>query len=234
MSELFAVVTGTRKGIGRYITERLLDKGYTVFGCSRKETELKNDNYYHFQADVSDEASVKEMAKEVKKISGGIDVLINNAGIAAMNHSLLMPLSSVQKVVNTNLIGTFNVSSVFARLMKDRSGGARVVNFTTVAVALHLDGEAAYAASKAGVEELTRILSKEYAPYGILVNAIGPTPIDTDLIKNVGEERLQKLIERQSIKRLATTEEVWKIINFLIAPDQTMLTGQILYMGGVF
>ena len=106
MSDL-AFITGTRKGIGRAITEHLLSKGWIVAGCSRRNTDLKHENYHHFNLDVSDESAVIETLKKVKKTIQPIKVLINNAGIASMNHLLLTPLKSYEDIFKTNVQGTF-------------------------------------------------------------------------------------------------------------------------------
>lgn len=102
-----------------------------------------------------------------------------------------------------------------------------------MAVPLHLQGELVYAASKAAIEELTKILAGEVGESDVTVNAIGPTPIDTDLIKNVPADKIEKLIGRQSVKRLGTYEDVKNVIDFFISPGSSFITGQVLYLGGV-
>ena len=116
--------------------------------------------------------------------------------------------------------------------MLSRSVG-RIVNFATVAAPLRLEGEAVYAASKAAVANLTEVLARELAPFGITVNAVGPTPIKTDLIKGVPEEKMTALINRQAIPRYGTLEDVVNIVDFFIRPESDFVTGQIVYMGGV-
>jgi 3-oxoacyl-[acyl-carrier protein] reductase len=116
--------------------------------------------------------------------------------------------------------------------MQKRKFG-RIINFSTVAVPFHLEGEAVYAASKAAVEELTRILAREFADLGITVNAIGPTPINTDLIRGVPQEKIQALINRQAIKRPGKFEDIFNLIDFLVKPESDFITGQVIYLGGV-
>jgi 3-oxoacyl-[acyl-carrier protein] reductase len=168
----------------------------------------------------------------IRKDCGRLDALVNNAGIASMNHALLTPMSTVEKIMRTNLLGTYLMSREAAKLMR-KGGGGRIVNFSTVAVPLALAGEAAYAASKAAVVTLTAILAKEFAPLGITVNAVGPTPIDTDLIRAVPAEKIAALIDSQAVKRLGEPRDVANVIDFFLRPQSDLVTGQTLYLGGV-
>ena len=105
--KLIVLITGTRKGIGRYLAEYYASLGYHVIGCSRNETNYSNVNYQHFCLDVSDEKEVKKMFSKIRKTYGSLDILINNAGIASMNHILLTDLDTVHKINNTNVVGVF-------------------------------------------------------------------------------------------------------------------------------
>ena len=118
------------------------------------------------------------MVRDVQKRLGQLSILINNAGIASMNHLLLTPLSSIQRIFSTNVFGSFVVLREAAKAMAPAKYG-RIVNFATVATPLNLEGESAYAASKAAVESLTRVAARELAPLNITVNAVGPTPVMT-------------------------------------------------------
>ena len=226
------VITGTRKGIGRYLAEQYLAAGDRVVGCSRDENDLQHENYRHHCLDVADEEGVKKLFNATRKEFGQLDVLINNAGIASMNHSMLTPLSTIERVLSTNVTGTFLFCREAARLMQKKQCG-RIVNFATVAVPLKLDGEAIYAASKAAVVSLTEVLAREFAPLGITVNAVGPTPVKTDLIRNVPEDKIQALLNRQAIPRFGEYRDVANVIDFFISSASDFITGQVLYLGGV-
>jgi 3-oxoacyl-[acyl-carrier protein] reductase len=227
------VITGTRKGIGRFMVDRYLQQGYVVAGCSRApfEGELP-ENYHHYCIDVADEAGVVEMVRDVAKRFGGISVLINNAGIAAMNHMLLTPLSTVERIFRTNVFGTFLVMREVAKVMSSARNG-RIVNFATVATPLNLEGEAGYAASKAAVESLTRVAARELAPLQITVNAVGPTPVLTDLIRNVPRQKMDALISAQGIRRMGEYRDVANVVDFFIARESDFVTGQTVYLGGI-
>jgi 3-oxoacyl-[acyl-carrier protein] reductase len=226
------LITGTRKGIGRVLVEHYVRAGHRVVGCSRREPEWRLAGYRHFLADVGEEVEVERLFVDLRKDYGRLDHLINNAGIAAMNHSLLTPVSTVERVFRTNVLGTFLFCRGAARLMQRRSYG-RIVNFASVATPLKLEGEAVYAASKAAVMSLTEVLARELAPWGITVNAVGPTPIDTDLIRAVPEEKIQALIARQAIRRRGTFADVLNAVDFFIREESGFVTGQTLFLGGV-
>lgn len=226
------LITGTRKGIGRFLVEHYTARGWTVIGCSRAASDLSLPNYRHFCLDVSDEPAVKAMFAEIRKTHGHLDVLINNAGIASMNHALLTPVLTVRQILDTNVVGTFLFCREAAKLMQKQPGG-RIVNFATVATPLKLEGEAIYAASKAAVLTLTQVLAREFAPFGITVNAVGPTPVKTDLIRSVPKEKMDALIARQAVRRFGEFRDVANAIDFFIQPESDFVTGQVIYLGGV-
>ena len=232
MADPVTLITGTRKGIGRHLAEHYLARGHRVIGCSRQPAELDHEHYRHFETDVADEPGVKALFAAVRKDYGRLDNLINNAGIASMNHSLLTPVETVRRVMDTNLTGAFLFAREAAKIMQKGKYG-RIVNFTTVAVALNLEGEAAYVASKAAVEALTRVMARELATYGITVNAVGPVPIETDLIRSVPKDKIANLVARQAIKRLGTLPDVANVVDFFLQPDSGFVSGQVIYLGGV-
>src|SRR5204863_2713565 len=130
--------------------------------CARGEAPVTHDRYFHMPLDVSDESSVQALFATVRRQFGRLDVLINNAGVAAMNPVALTPMASARQTVATNLLGTFLFTQGGIRLMR-RSPAGRIVNLTTVAVPLRLEGEAMYAAAKSAVETFTRIVAREVA-----------------------------------------------------------------------
>lgn len=226
------LITGTRKGIGEYLVQYYTEKGYKVIGCSRGEAEYKLDNYEHFLADVSNEKEVKKIFSAIIQKYNRLDVLINNAGIASMNHTMLTPLATVQKILDTNVVGSFLFCRESAKIMIKKKTG-RILNFATVATPLKLEGEAIYAASKAAIVSLTEILAHELAQFNITVNAVGPTPIETDLVKSVPKEKMEALIKRQAIHRYGEFQDISNVIDFFIKPESDFITGQVLYLGGV-
>lgn len=227
------IITGTRKGLGRQLAEYYLARGHYVAGCSRGETSIMHEKYRHYELDVADEKAVVGMVRAVRKSFGNIDVLLNNAGVAAMNHILTTPYGNARTVFDVNFFGTFLFSREVSKVMMKQKNGS-IVNYTTVAVALDLAGEAVYAASKAAIESFTRVSAKELGQFGVRVNAIGPTPVRTDLIRNVPENKLQVLLDQQAIQRFGEFDDVVNVIDFFNSEKSDFITGQILYLGGVF
>lgn len=232
MDKPITLITGTRKGIGKYLSEYYVNQGHQVIGCSRSPVDWDLPDYHHVELDVADEKSVKKLFNFVRKRYGRLDNMINNAGIASMNHSLITPLSTVNDILNTNVIGTFLFCREAGKIMSSHKYG-RIVNFTTVATPLKLEGEAIYAASKAAILSLTEVLARELARFNITVNAIGPTPIETDLIRSVPKDKMVNLLRRQAINRYGTFEDVSNVIDFYLDKRSDFITGQNLYLGGV-
>lgn len=226
------LITGTSKGIGKELSLYYLKKGFIVAGCSRAKSDIKDKNYRHFCLDVSDEMSVVKMIRAIKKEFGKIDILLNNAGMASMNHFLTTSYKSVKDVISTNFFGTFLFSREVAKVMMRQKSGA-IVNYSTVAVALNLEGEAIYAASKSAIETFTKTIAKELGEFNVTVNAIAPTPIKTDLIKAVPQEKINALLDKQAIKRFGNFEDIKNVVDFFIDEKSSFITAQVLYLGGV-
>ena len=226
------VITGTRKGIGRYLAEEFCKEGHIVIGCSRTESDFTHQNYSHFSVDITESRKVKDFAKFVRKQYKYVDVLINNAGAASMNHFLMTPLDTAEKLLQLNYLAALSMVKEFSGMLRKSEHG-RVVNFSTVAVPFNLEGELAYTASKASVESMTKIMAKELASMKITVNAVGPTPIHTDLTAKVPKDKMDKLLENQAIKRFGDFDDIKNVIDFYISPKSDFITGQIIYLGGV-
>jgi 3-oxoacyl-[acyl-carrier protein] reductase len=232
MDKYNILITGTSRGIGRELALYYISLGHFVIGCSRSESSIQNDSYKHCILDITDEKSVISVVRKIKQDYGKIDVLINNAGIASMNHIITTSFGSVQNIFATNFFGTFLLTREVSKVMMKAKFG-KIVNFTTVASPLYLEGEAIYAASKSAIESFTKTTAKELSSFGITINAIGPTPVKTDLIKAVPQNKIDELLQKQAIKRFGEIDDIKNVIDFFISKKSDFITGQIIYLGGV-
>jgi 3-oxoacyl-[acyl-carrier protein] reductase len=227
-----ALITGTRKGIGRHLATHLLGRGYRVVGCSRQPADWSSDGYEHHLVDIADEKQVVSLIRQIVATHGRLDVVINNAALASMNHVLLTPASTMENLLRTNVTGTFLVSREAAKMMQKKKYG-RIVNFSSAVVPLRLAGEAAYIASKAAVEALSQTMAREIAETGVTVNVIAPGPTATDMIRGVPKEKMEKTLSWFALKRLTTLDDIANAVDFFLAPGSDAITGQILYLNGV-
>ena len=223
------IVTGASRGLGQAITERLIERGEEVIGLARNTSGLKINA---IECDVSDYASVKNASKEVKRMKKPVKAFINAAGVASMNMAVTTDESTVQKLIQTNLVGTIYCCQLFAPIMLRQKQGS-FINFSTIAVALALKGESVYAASKAGVESFSRTFAREMADFNIRVNCIAPGPIRTDLLRGITDTQIEKITSQQVIQKQFQKSDVCDLVELLLDEKATSLSGQVLNVGGV-
>tara|TARA_B110000259_G_scaffold146562_1_gene165242 strand:+ start:692 stop:1369 length:678 start_codon:yes stop_codon:yes gene_type:complete len=223
------IVTGASRGLGKAVTERLLDSGEEVIGLVRSSNTL---NIKSIECDIGDYSSVKKAARQVKLMKKPIKAFINAAGVASMNMAVTTDQSTVQKVIQTNLIGTIHCCQLFAPIMLRYKQGS-FINFSTIAVPLALKGESVYVASKAGVEAFSRTFAREMADFNIRVNCIAPGPIRTDLLRGITDNQIEKITSQQIIPRQFQKSDVCNLVELLIDEKASSLSGQVLNIGGV-
>jgi 3-oxoacyl-[acyl-carrier protein] reductase len=226
------LITGASRGIGAALAEHCLSLGDCVIGCGRSPSVVSHERYTHAKVDITDSAAVDGFFRDVKQRWKTLDVLINNAGVASMNAIALTPVESARRVIETNFLAAFHFTREAMRLLR-KSSAPRIVNITTVAVPLRLEGEAVYAASKSALETFTRIAAREFAPFGITCNAVGPSPIRTRLTAGVPDQKLQAIVDRQAVSRWAEPDDVVNVVDFFLRPESSMVTGQVIYLGGI-
>lgn len=223
------IVTGASRGLGQAITERLIERGEEVIGLARNTSGLKINA---IECDVSEYASVKNASKEVKRMKKPVKAFINAAGVASMNMAVTTDESTVQKLIQTNLVGTIYCCQLFAPIMLRQKQGI-FINFSTIAVALALKGESVYAASKAGVESFSRTFAREMADFNVRVNCIAPGPIRTDLLRGITDAQIEKITSQQVINKQFQKSDVCDLVELLLDEKATSLSGQVLNVGGV-
>ncbi|HSK18602.1 MAG TPA: 3-oxoacyl-[acyl-carrier-protein] reductase [Longimicrobiales bacterium] len=233
-----AVVTGGSRGIGRSIAEHLASAGARVAVVARDGEraaavagELPGEGHAGFGCDVADAAAVDALVKQVESDLGSLDILVNNAGVTGDN--LLMRLSDAEwdRVIDTNLKGTFNTIRAATRGMMRRREG-RIINITSVVGITGNKGQANYAASKAGVIGLTKSVAKELASRNILCNALAPGYIETEMTAELGETVREALLGQIALGRLGRGDDIASVVRFLAGPGAAYITGQVIVVDG--
>ena len=235
------LVTGASRGIGRAIALELGRNGANVAvnyaGSKEKAEEVVNElkemdvQAFAIQADVSSEADVKGMVKEVISQFGSLDILVNNAGITRDNLLMRMKEEEFDQVINTNLKGVFLCTKAVTRqMMKQKSG--KIINVASIVGVSGNPGQANYVAAKAGVIGLTKTTAKELASRNILVNAVAPGFIATDMTEELTEEQKEAMLKLIPLERLGQPEDVAKVVRFLASDDASYSTGQTIHIDG--
>ena len=231
LDEPVALITGTSKGIGLGLARYFLAQGYRVAGCSRSESPLVTENYLHTPLSVADEQATAAWVRGTRQRWGRVDVLVCNAGFAPATHLLAMTDRQVwDAVVRTNVDGAFFALREVARIMTKQRAG-RIVTITSMAAALHLEGTGAYAASKAALVEMTKVLARELASSNVTCNAVGVSMVMTDAADALGETVRARAVEKLTLKRPLTVDEVCGVVGFLCSDAARTVTGQVIQMG---
>jgi 3-oxoacyl-[acyl-carrier protein] reductase len=235
-----AVVTGGSRGIGAAVAERLAKDGFAVvinYSGDTKSAEAlaakidgAGGRALTVKADVSDPDAVRDMFDATAKTFGGVDVLVNNAGIMQLAKIADSDDALFDRQIAVNLKGSFNAMREAARRLRD---GGRIVNLSTSVVGTKLETYSVYAATKAAVETMTAILSKELRGRHITVNAVAPGPTSTDLFLNgKSPELVDRLAKMNPMERLGTPEDIASAVAFLVGPDGGWINGQVLRANG--
>jgi NAD(P)-dependent dehydrogenase (short-subunit alcohol dehydrogenase family) len=238
-----AIVTGSSRGIGRAIAEALAGAGaaVTVSGRNRERTEEVAETIISaggtslsVRADVSKSAEVERLVERTVERFGRLDVLVNNAGISPFwKKAELLTETEWDEVIAVNLKGTFLCAQAAGRVMIPQKSG-RIVNISSIGGRVALPNLVAYCAAKGGVEQVTRVLAAEWAPHNILVNAIAPGYVETDLTNGLRRNpRLQESIVRQTpLGRFAKVNEIAGAAIYLASDAASFVTGQTFYVDG--
>lgn len=235
-----ALVTGASRGIGAAIAQRLARDGFTVIVNYAESAEPAEALVRSIQqaggqalaakADVSDPTDVRRLFGAAETAFGGVDVLVNNAGIMQLANMADAEDASFDRQIAVNLKGTFNTLREAATRLRN---GGRIVNFSSSVVGLLQPGYGVYAATKAGVEAITGVFAKELRGRSITVNAIAPGPTATDLfLKGKPQEVVDRLAKLAPLERLGQPEDIADAVAFLAGPDAGWINGQVLRANG--
>ena len=238
---IVALVTGSTRGIGKQIAITLAKEGYNIALNYRKENdeltntkqeiESQNVKCLCIKGDVSNFEDCENFVKETINEFGNIDVLVNNAGITKDMLLMRMKKEDFQDVIDVNLIGTFNVTkNVIPYMTKARNG--RIINISSVVGVSGNAGQTNYAASKAGIIGFTKSLAKEVASRNILVNAVAPGFIETNMTEVLKDEIKEEIAKSIPLKRMGNAEDVANVVKFLASSDSSYITGQVINVDG--
>ena len=236
-----ALITGATRGIGKQIAITLAKQGYNIALNYRKENEeLENTKkkiekigvqILAVKGDVANFEDCENFVKQVIERFGQIDVLVNNAGITKDMLLMRMKKEDFEQVIDTNLVGTFNVTkNVVPYMMKARSG--RIINISSVVGISGNAGQTNYSASKAGIIGFTKSLAKEIASRNILVNAVAPGFIETNMTDVLKDDVKQEIAKNIPLKRMGTAQDVANVVKFLASDDSSYITGQVINVDG--
>lgn len=236
-----AFITGATRGIGRQIAITLAKEGFNIAINYRKENEdlietkklveAQNVKCFTVQGDVSSFEDSERMVKDIIEEFNHIDILVNNAGITKDMLLMRMKKEDFESVIGVNLVGTFNITkNVIPYMMKNRSG--RIINVSSVVGISGNAGQTNYSASKAGIIGFTKSLAKEVGSRNILVNAVAPGFIETQMTDVLKEEVKEEISKTIPLKRMGTVEDVANVVKFLASKDSSYITGQVINIDG--
>ena len=228
----FALVAGSRRGVGRLITEHLLQHGAHVAGFARGEATFEHPNYVHFQVDVSDPASVQKGFAALKKITEVVHIVVNNAAVLTSQYAMIMPPAAAQAMINTNLLGTFMVSREASKMMRKSKWG-RIINIGSMAASLEPIGDSVYAACKAGVSTLANVMARELAPLNVTCNTLGVSGIQSDMLAQLPKDKIAAVIAGLPLPRFAEPDDILNVIDFFASDRSSYITAQTVFLGGV-
>ncbi|BDU19502.1 SDR family oxidoreductase [Dyella sp. GSA-30] len=235
-----AIVTGASRGIGAAIAQRLAQDGFTVVvnyagnaepaEAVARKIEAAGGRALTAQADVSHPAAVKRMFDAAETAFGGVDVLVNNAGVMGLATLADSSDELFDRLINVNLKGSFNTMREAAKRLRN---GGRVINFSTSVVGVYQPTYGIYAATKGAVEAMTRVMAREMRGRQISVNAVAPGPTATDLfLDGKSDELVQQLAKLNPLERLGSPEDIAKTVSFLAGPEGGWINGQVLRANG--
>jgi len=227
-----ALVTGSRRGVGKLIADHFLEQGASVVGFAKGTSTIEHAAYHHVQVDLADAVAIGPAFASLRQSATTIDIVINNAAVLTSQYAMIMPPGAAQAMVNVNLLAPFLVSREAAKMMRKTKWG-RIINIGSMAASLEPIGDSMYAATKAGLSTLTNVMAKEFGSMNVTCNTLAITAIDTDMLSQVPRDKIEAIIAGLPIPRFAKPDDILNIIDFFASERSSYITAQIIFMGGV-
>jgi len=236
------LITGSNRGIGKVLVESFAANGANVFACARKPNEEFENEIRELSQkfsvkitpvffDLEDFEAMKKNIRSIFNNKQSIDILVNNAGIAHGGLFQMTPIQDIRKVFEINFFSMLNLTQLVSRYMVRQKSGV-IINMASIAGMDLERGNCAYGVSKSAVISFTKVFAKEMAPYGIRVNAVAPSLVDTDMAKQMEKNAGEAMIEASAMKRLADPKEIAEVVLFLASDKASFVNGQIIRVDG--
>lgn len=237
-----AIVTGARRGLGRAVTVLFAESGANIWACARTRDDRFEEELLTLSErcnvwikpvyfDLADEQALSVAIRMIIQERQPIDILVNNAAVSYGTALSMMPISKIKQLFDVNFFAQLQLIQLVAKSMIRRQQGT-IINLASVSGMEVYVGNLAYGASKAALLYATKLLSKEYAPYGIRINAVAPGTIHTDMEQTRTEEQMRQVIQRTALKREAEPEEIAHAVRFLASDESSYMTGSVLVVDG--
>ena len=225
-----ALVTGSRRGVGKLIADHFLEQGASVVGFAKGTSTIEHAAYHHVQVDLADAVAIGPAFASLRQSATTIDIVVNNAAVLTSQYAMIMPPGAAQAMVNVNLLAPFLVSREAAKMMRKTKWG-RIINIGSMAASLEPIGDSMYAATKAGLSTLTNVMAKEFGSMNVTCNTLAITAIDTDMLSQVPRDKIEAIIAGLPIPRFANPDDILNIIDFFASERSSYITAQTIFMG---
>jgi 3-oxoacyl-[acyl-carrier protein] reductase len=228
----YVLITGSSRGVGRLLSEYMIQNGAVVVGFSRGKPTYECENYHHISVDIGNPKSVQEGFAIVRKLVPTLHILINNAGVATSQYAMIMPPESAQKMLTVNIFGAFLMSKEASKLMRKNKWG-RIINIGSIMSSLEPAGGSIYAATKAALISMSNVAAKELSPFNITSNTLALSGYPTDMMRALPPDVLDGVINSLVIPRLTIEDDIFNVIDFLASERSSYITAQTIYLGGI-
>jgi 3-oxoacyl-[acyl-carrier protein] reductase len=227
-----ALVTGSRRGVGKVIADHFLAEGATVIGIAKGDSTCNHENYRHVRADLANPASVSEAFKSLKESASRLDIVVNCAAVLTSQYALIMPLAAAQAMLNVNLLAPFLISREAAKMMRKTKWG-RIINISSMAASLEPVGDSVYAATKAGLVTMTNVMAKELASLNVTCNTLAISAIETEMLRQIPRATINRIVEGLPLPRLASADDILNVVDFFASERSSYITAQTVFLGGI-